>query len=247
MGGVTRDEAVTRAAEGSRDPREQACALYRHGLSLQAVGRLVGKSASTVGRWLVEGGVAVRPCGGSRGGGKPRDLGPLIDPVRALYLRGMRIEEIAEQIGESYHLVKRVLKMGGVVLRLGEVKPVPVSPGMIKEVRTLYTEKNMSMTQIAARFAVSMHVIRSALAQAQVSVPAPIRYPNGATELDRRMAQMYRDGMSVRDISKHTGIGRNAVDTALNRAGVIKRSTAGFNGYTKAAAQASTHPGQQPG
>jgi transposase len=104
---------MTRAAEASPDPSEQACALYRQGLSLQAVGRLVGKDASTVRRWLVEGGVAVRPRGGDRGGPKRRDLGPLIAPVRVLYLGGMRIEAIAEHIGESYPLVKRVLNMDG--------------------------------------------------------------------------------------------------------------------------------------
>ena len=94
---------------------ERAVDLYATGLSLKAVSRRLGISASTVGHILERRGVARRPYTLHRV--------PQRDRIVALYRSGVSIAGVTRQTGVGSHTLNRVLREEGIFRPKGRRLP----------------------------------------------------------------------------------------------------------------------------
>ena len=142
------------------------------------------------------------------------------DDIVSLYMAGVRIEDICEQVQRSKTQVHRVLRAAGVPRRR---VPRPRPQGsQVDEIIAMYAD-GYSMTDIGTKFDVSGGTIRNILmergverrdAWAEMIVPAERR---------EFIIQMRQDGAKIDDIVQAVGLNSRVVSRVLESAGGLNK------------------------
>ncbi|KAF0179614.1 MAG: hypothetical protein FD161_1231 [Limisphaerales bacterium] len=193
-------------AQGRPDDRrfspEKIEQLYKEGVTVQSLARMLSVSRELIRTLLLKRGVKLRGRGGQPSA-EPGDLVADPDEVARRYRAGQGIAEIAASVGGTAWQVRTVLLKLGVKLRGragnrgDEFKP-PAVPA--EEVAKLYAG-GLGLEPVAARAGVSRKKVRRLLREQRMPVRGraeAMRQPAQARRIsDRVVARRYRAGATL--------------------------------------------------
>jgi transposase len=182
-------------------------------MTIAALAAQFGVAAQTVHNWLVAAGVPRRPSPAE----PRRDVND--EDIVGLYCRqGMTAAEISARLGCSTSLVySRLARLG--VARRPRVSRRARPDGT--ELAHLYTERGLSLREIAELHGVSAQSVRRWLLDARIDRRRPGAAPAECTEDE--CVELYRAGWSAPDIAFRLGCSSASVYRYLDAAGVSRR------------------------
>lgn len=199
----------------SDQKRRRIVDLYEKGLTQKEIAEKCGCSIETVRRIRRKYGVEARRTTFSS-----KDEQRIVK----LYKSGLSQKEVAAQFG-CYHLtVKKILdKLGVERRRSGRQREF--TKHECRRMATLH-EEGWSLPDIASEFFCSRRLVEVALHRLGISTPPPppvVRRGSYTPEERRQMADLYRSGLSVREVAVEIGCNVETVSKTLDKLGIKRR------------------------
>lgn len=187
------------------------------GATISSLARRFGVAHATAERWLADAGLL--------------SPDPGIDPIRLakLYLEdGLTVREVAEKLGTSRARVQQGLAAAGIRARSNRSRRPRQHRAKVTDQRLadLYVHRGMSVVECAERFGVSTEYLRKRLTEAGLAKRPGTFRPHTdwrADDLRNRAADLYGQGLSMREVGEQLELSVSTVRRALHEAQVPVR------------------------
>lgn len=191
------------------------------GLSLAVIGRRLGHTADWVRTRLVAAGVPLRPPG--------RQPTITDDQVRSLLDKGLRVAQIAEELGVTDSSVLDRMRANGWTgpprRPRGPSRNAPPPP-RVESLRQLYATEGLTVAEVAQRLGQSEGRVTAALAAAGIARRRP-GWTDGippAPIIAEQLTELYvENGRTVREVAAILNTTTTRVNAALRRHGIPRR------------------------
>lgn len=197
---------------------EELRSLYvDHGLTQSGIAERFGVASGTAARWLAECGLTTPD--------------PRIDHarLRALYVdERLTVREVAAEFGLSHNRVIRELALAGVLRRsCHERRPRGPRAAVTQSVlRELYVERGLTIKESAHLLGVGTEYLRKRLRECGIAKrPGTFRpkTEHPPRELRRLAAELYLEGLTMRQVGDQLGVSVSTVRKALHEEQVVVR------------------------
>lgn len=148
--------------------------------------------------------------------------------LRSQYESGIPVTQLASEHGRAPGTITKYIVAAGGAVKRG---PMHARKGVIDEARANdFRDRYLggeTLQQIAADYGVTRERVRQVLRKSNVPSlghrPEHCRQPHELTAVERRGADLYRNGTSPREIRARTGLTTNELYGALRRLGIERR------------------------
>lgn len=221
---ILKDEGVQRRPKGASPKREFASLIvrrYQTGSMVRELADGYGVHPGTVYRILDEANVERRDDRSLHKGGMKRDASRHRRIIKS-YLSGLSLKEVGKRFGVSHQRIHEILISNGVARRsLSEVQErIVFSEEDLSRLRSLRTS-GATYAELARIMEVGFDVISKCMKSTR---DVEIRQRE---EEWRRWVDLYRSGMSLKEVASEVGVNYTTVRLHVRRAGAIRTISEG--------------------